>query len=570
MRLLKNLTIAKKLMIMIVVSAVALGSVGLLGLNYIRGIAQNGETMYHDHMLPLGTIMQIRINARASDAYTLELLATKNPNRTKELHDEIESAWQEIDEMIEELGTHLHEEEELALMQQYAQHAAALEDSRNKVLDLIARGESEEAYAQYVEIVEANRKLVNDTLKGLQHHNLESAEIIDVQNQKTLNSVTVIVLAVIAAALLVLILLGIIISRMIVGPVKEVKRLLTEAEKGDFTVKGSYQSKDEIGELAASFNNMSATLQTVFGTVQESSHLVASASEELSASALQSTKASEHVTLTVDELASGSDQQVAKIEGSSRAIADISLYTQTIADNTEQMKHDAIHASRVSAEGNQAIGEVNQQMQSIYANVSSLFESVKGLGERSSEIGQITNAISGISAQTNLLALNAAIEAARAGESGRGFAVVAGEVRKLAEESGKSTEQINELIRMIQLDTENTLRTMEKAAEEVHAGLTVVHQAGDSFHKIETAVRKVVTQIEDIAAALNKLSHGTSEVNASILDVSEVAKDSAAQTQQISAATEQQLASMEEITTSSASLASLADELQKIVSRFKI
>lgn len=128
--------------------------------------------------------------------------------------------------------------------------------------------------------------------------------------------------------------------------------------------------------LVASFNNMTAKLQAAFSTVHTSAQQVASASEELSASAEQNSRASEHITLTVQELASGSNKQVHKVEDSSSIIIDMTKHTKTIADNTEKMTKDVLHASQVSLEGNQAIEEVNKQMNSTHTNVNSLSEAV--------------------------------------------------------------------------------------------------------------------------------------------------------------------------------------------------
>ncbi|MFB9327703.1 methyl-accepting chemotaxis protein [Paenibacillus aurantiacus] len=570
MKLLRNLTIAKKLTLLIFVSAVGLGSVGMLGVNYIRDIASNSDEMYEHNLLPLNTVMQIRVNARASDAYTLELLSTADEARKQELMAEIKSAWEEIDTMIGELKDSELTDSERNLLEQFDEHEANLTQAREQVIQLAATNQNEKAYVVYRENVEAMRKLVNDTMKALQKLNVENAGIINDNNHRDLKNVTISVTTAIIVALLLLIALSLVIARMIVKPVKEVKYLLTEAEQGDFTVKGHYISKDEIGELVASFNSMTANLQTVFGTVHDSTFQVAAAAEELSSSAEQSSKASEHVTLTVQELAVGTEKQAQLVADSTKAISDMAGYTRQIADSTDRMKQDALHASQVSSEGNEAISEVGAQMNAIYGNVNSLFDAVRSLNERSNEIEQITGVISGITGQTNLLALNAAIEAARAGEHGKGFAVVAGEVRKLAEQSNKSTDQISQLIHLIHQDTETTLRTMEKAAQEVNSGLTVVNHAGESFQKIEQAVSSVVAQIEEISTALRQLASGTTNVNDSIRNVHSVANDSAAMTQNISAATEEQLASMEEISSSSQALASLADDLQRIIKQFKI
>ncbi|UQZ35554.1 methyl-accepting chemotaxis protein [Paenibacillus sp. PK3_47] len=570
MKLLRNLSIAKKLAILIIVSAAALFAIGALGLVYTNKTADESTVMHDENLIPLNTIMQIRVNVRASDAYTLEVITTTDAARTEELTGEITSAWEEIDGMIKEIeATHLREEER-QLIARYHEHAESLKASRDQVLDLAVQNRNAEAYALYTQDVEAKRKLVNDTLKELQRSKLDGADAINTENQNSVKRILLIASAVCLAALLILVLLGVLISRMIVRPVKEVRRLLAEAENGDFTVKGNYVSKDEIGELTASFNKMTGKLQSIFGTVQESSHFVASTSEELSASAEQNSHASGHIAETVQELATGTEKQVDIVEDSSAAISDMAGYTRTIAENTEQMKQDALHASQMSVEGNHAISEVTLQMNSISTNVSGLFEAVNSLNERSSEIEQILNVISGISAQTNLLALNASIEAARAGEHGRGFAVVAGEVRKLAEQSNRSTGQVTELIHLIQQDTALTLHTMDKAAQEVQAGLTVVNHAGSSFQKIDQAVSRFVAQIEDISEALGKLAGGAANVNTSIGQVRDVARDSASISQNISAATEEQLASMQEIASSAQALASLADELQKIMNQFKI
>ncbi|QDS37979.1 methyl-accepting chemotaxis protein [Brevibacillus brevis] len=192
------------------------------------------------------------------------------------------------------------------------------------------------------------------------------------------------------------------------------------------------------------------------------------------------------------------------------------------------------------------------------------------MGERSEEIVKIVDVITGIASQTNLLALNAAIEAARAGENGRGFAVVADEVRKLAEQSEESAKQIAHLVHEIQNNTNHAVGTMSKVNQNVQSGISVVHEAGESFQKIVNKIQHVTDQIQEVSALAEEMSASSEEISATVSEFGRISKETAGNSQLVAASSEEQLATMEEISASTQSLNILAQELQEITGTFKV
>jgi methyl-accepting chemotaxis protein len=272
----------------------------------------------------------------------------------------------------------------------------------------------------------------------------------------------------------------------------------------------------------------------------------------------------------MQQVATGVDQQVKSVEETSKTISEMSIGIQQIATNAQDVSQTALEASEGAKAGGQVITNAIQQMNFINENVTGLESVITGLGESSEEIGKIIDVITGISDQTNLLALNAAIEAARAGEHGKGFAVVADEVKKLAEQSSNSAKQISQLVLKIQNETKTAVQTMESTSKEVNEGIGVVNTAGQAFSLIETSIEAVNVQIQDVSSAVQQMAAGSEQMVSSMSLIIKVAEESASGTQEVSAATEEQLASMEEITASAQTLSNMAEELQLLISRFKV
>jgi methyl-accepting chemotaxis protein len=302
------------------------------------------------------------------------------------------------------------------------------------------------------------------------------------------------------------------------------------------------RSKDELGDLTSAINKVTSSLSKIVRTIAATAEQVASASEEISSGATQS---AETARTQADQT-----QQVAT------AMQEMSSTVQQVSENSQKAA-DASHSAAQSARrGGEVVQETLATMRSIADSTTRAAARVTELGKRSEQIGKIIAVIDDIADQTNLLALNAAIEAARAGEQGRGFAVVADEVRKLAERTTKATKEIAAMIESIQVETKHAVEAMELGTREVEAGVTRTSASGTALEEIIKMSEGVGDMVAQIATAATEQSSATDQINASI--------------SQISSATQESSASAEQTAKACTDLSSLAFDLQKVVSQFKL
>ncbi|WP_158782168.1 methyl-accepting chemotaxis protein [Pantoea sp. BAV 3049] len=495
------------ILLMIIVSITAIIKTG----NINRAV----ESIINDRYIKVRLSFDARDGVNDQIKYLRGMVIdTTRPERNVKRFDQLAEATQRTDKTVAEIAKIQTTPVGIKKIQAVKDAAQVFENAKSQLIELIKSGNADTAAEFALLKMTPSQKAYLDLVA--QFANSQSQQM-QAEGAKALSDgSTAIQITLIFSFLAVLaaIVLGFLLTRSIVRPLREAVTIAENVASGDLRTAIHVTSSDETGQLMQALKNMNDNLLSIVTEVRSGTHLITNASSEISAGNM--------------DLSSRTEQQASSLEETAAAMEQMTSTVKQNADNARQANELAAQASKVAVQSGAAVKQVVSTMDMINGS--------------SKKIVDIISVIDGIAFQTNILALNAAVEAARAGEQGRGFAVVASEVRSLAQRSASAAKEIAQLI--------------EDSVARVDEGGKQVAIAGTTMDEVLASVNSVTAIMAEISIASNEQSTGIDEINMAITQMDQVTQQNAALVNESAAAAQ--------------SLQEQAVQLSQAISVFKV
>jgi methyl-accepting chemotaxis protein len=521
----RNLKTAQKLLVGFLLVCLLVVAVGVFGLSRLGATQDRMTTMYADTLVPIDELASVQAATERSGALLLAL-AIEHPEDKLGVLQEIEATDAELDEAwAAYTATDMTGREEAR-----DGFVGALDQWRSiRDGQMLALGQTSMAGFR-----EANEEVSTPALREALGHlddlrgiELAAAQTFVVDSRTAYESTRTLTIVVIVAAVALGLALAVGLGRLIARPLRQAVAVLDGLAAGRLDRRLDVDTHDEVGAMARSLNTAMDTLSDAMRRIGDNAATLSAASEELSA--------------TSGQMSSSSEESATQAGVVSAAAEQVSSNVHTVAAGTEEMGASIREIASNAAEASDVAATA-------VSAAETTTKTVAKLGESSAEIGNVVKVITAIAEQTNLLALNATIEAARAGEAGKGFAVVANEVKELAQETAKATEDIARRVLAIQGDTSAAV-----AAIEAISG--IVAQISDRQTTIASAVEEQTATTNEMARNVAEAATGAAEIARNVGGVAQAAAETTSGASNTASA--------------AAELSRMAGELQDLVGNFR-
>ncbi|MBW9157051.1 methyl-accepting chemotaxis protein [Clostridium tagluense] len=364
--------------------------------------------------------------------------------------------------------------------------------------------------------------------------------------------------------------MSLLLSKGISNNILKLKEVFAKASNGDLTVSIKASTKDEFNDLAISFNLMIKNISDLMHSVTNSSKTVLLTSTSLTNMSEGVTASISEVASAIEEVSVGATHQAQNAQNGASQIEDLSNRIDKISVNSNEMDKISSNTKDLGSKGLLMVNTLIEKSNKTKIATAEVNNIVQDMNESTKQINAISETIANITEQTNLLSLNASIESARAGEAGRGFAVVADEIRKLADQSKTSTEEIKTIIASIQKKSDVAVNAIKSTETVVNEQDLAVVKTQEIFSEILKSIEVMITKVDEVKISIIDINEKKQSTVLEIENISAISEQTAASSEQVTASTEEITATMEEFTKHSGELQMLAEQLGAEINKFKI
>ncbi|MBB6625639.1 methyl-accepting chemotaxis protein [Clostridium gasigenes] len=387
------------------------------------------------------------------------------------------------------------------------------------------------------------------------------------------NSIGTIVLIFAFIFAVISIIITMIIAKKITNPIISIANHIKRMGKGDFSVEvdPKYMNlNDEVGDIVRSTQKMQSSLNEMLLSIKDNSQALDNKTEDLHSAAEFVASSSGDIANAVQEVAKGTGQQASELVDVTGILSEFGKSIQTMTQTLIQIQQKTKDINNIASESNDNMSGLAESVENVGKTFKEFGYKLNLLGKNVNKINEITNLIDNISEQTNLLALNAAIEAARAGESGRGFAVVADQIRKLAEQSKKSADEISGLLGNVSIDTKVILENSDTMNVELLNQLNAVNLTLHSFKEIVDKIENIIPEIDEVSSSAENINKQKDNILENVENISAISEETSASSQEIAASSEEMGSTAENLFSAVENFKNMSEDMIKQVDKFKL